>query len=909
MIFVAPAVLLGLLVLPGLYFLLRLTPPAARRIAFPPLALLQGLPDAERTPHRIPLWLLLLRLGAAALIILGLAGPSLHPPPALPGTGAVLLVIDNGWAAAPSWPQSVDAARQIIGAANAEHRGVAILATARGADNAAPAIQGVMTANQAGQLLDALQPLPWPSDRVGAAAALNVAPPGTRIYLADGTAGAGFASFMQKLQPDRIIVPAALAPLLLPPSHNANGNLVVHASAAAPGLAVLAEKNASNLARGVFSASGTAVISLPLALSNEITRLAIEGPPAAGSVYLLDNGAHGSLIGLASSSSAAQTPFLGTLYFASRAMPAGSQLVTGDIASLIDEKVDVIILADVALGPAQLQIAKDWIAGGGELIRFAGPITAAAPDGLAPDPLLAGDRRLGGTLTWTTPQNFAPFAANSPFAGLAADAGTTISRQILADPTQLDPDTVWAKLADGTPLVLGTAIDKGLLVSVLTTANADWSNLALAGIYPAMLSRLIALAHGAPLDPSRELPMLAALNGFGDLVPPAPDAPALKAGMLSQTSVSPAHPPGIYGNPGAAVAFNLGGHVDPPVAASLPHSQVLGGERPSMDFGNLLLAAAILLLGLDLLISLFVRGLIHPLRRRPKQFATTLLLLTGITLLCRLPADAQDQQPTDAPNLLSANALDQLSAGNQDNSAAVPQAALQTDLAYIKTGDAATDQVSSDALQYLSALVSAHSSAQLGNPAGISPDSDNLNLYPMIYWPVLPSSPAPSNTACLALNSYMQHGGLLLMDSQGSDPDGQGSGAGFAPGATAALQRAAACLYLPPLEALSTANAIAHSFYIIQSFPGKFTGGPVLIASAAARDADGVTPIIIGQNDWAGAWARDPNGDPEQTPLPGGEDQRVTADRFGTNLVIYALTGDYKADQSNLPAFLDKLGH
>jgi hypothetical protein len=147
------------------------------------------------------------------------------------------------------------------------------------------------------------------------------------------------------------------------------------------------------------------------------------------------------------------------------------------------------------------------------------------------------------------------------------------------------------------------------------------------------------------------------------------------------------------------------------------------------------------------------------------------------------------------------------------------------------------------------------------------------------------------------------------MDSQGSDADAQGSGAGFAPGATAALNRAAACLYLPPLEALTTANTIAHSFYIIQSFPGKFTGSPVLIASAAARDADGVTPIIIGQNDWAGAWARDANGDPEQTPLPGGEDQRVTADRFGTNLVIYALTGDYKSDQTNLPAFLDNLVH
>jgi hypothetical protein len=69
-----------------------------------------------------------------------------------------------------------------------------------------------------------------------------------------------------------------------------------------------------------------------------------------------------------------------------------------------------------------------------------------------------------------------------------------------------------------------------------------------------------------------------------------------------------------------------------------------------------------------------------------------------------------------------------------------------------------------------------------------------------------------------------------------------------------------------------------------------------------------VTPILIGQNDWAGAWAHDANGDAEQTPIPDGEDQRVISERFGTNLVIYALTGSYKADQANLPGLLDKLG-
>ena len=392
-----------------------------------------------------------------------------------------------------------------------------------------------------------------------------------------------------------------------------------------------------------------------------------------------------------------------------------------------------------------------------------------------------------------------------------------------------------------------------------------------------MLGRLITLSRGTPVPPNLTLPMREALGAYGDLLPPPANPAKITTATLAQTSISPTHPPGIYGSGGTAVALNLGGHIPIPALAQLPHAEPLGGQVPPITLGSLLVAGAILLLTFDLLISLRLRGLI----RWPGR-----AMLAGLVLIAALQGEAQAQNPPTA----------------------IPPAALQTQLAYIRSGDPAADQMSGDALAYLSALVSDRSSAQLSPPVGVDPSTDPLNLYPMIYWPVLPGTVAPSDPACAALNSYMQHGGLLLIDSQGSDAGAVGSGAGFTPGAGAAITRATACLDLPPLEPLTTANAIAHSFYIVQSFPGKFVGAPVLIADAAARDADGVTPIIIGQNDWAAAWAHNATGLPEQTPIPGGDDQRVTADRFGTNLVIYALTGDYKADQSHLPAFLDRLG-
>jgi hypothetical protein len=378
-----------------------------------------------------------------------------------------------------------------------------------------------------------------------------------------------------------------------------------------------------------------------------------------------------------------------------------------------------------------------------------------------------------------------------------------------------------------------------------------------------MLQRLTALSHGAPAKPGETLRLTQALDAFGDLAPAGATA-SFAAADLPAAQVSPAVPPGIYGAGAAAVALNLGGHVPPVVAADLPGAVPMTGEAPQQDFGPDLLLAALALLAVDLLLSLRLRGFL--------RLASVLLVFGSIHA-----ARAQD-------------------------------AALATTLAYVITGDAAADQVSADGLSYLSAIVSSHSSARLGGPAGVTPGVDDLNLYPLLYWPVLANEAPPSAAACAALIGYMQYGGLLVIDTKGGDADALGSGAGFSPGAQAALNRATVCLNLPPLERLTTANVVAHCFYIVPDFPGRFTGAPVFIATPAARDADGVTPVMIGQNDWVGAWAHDANGNAEQTPIPDGEDQRTIAERFGTNLVIYALTGSYKADQANLPAMLDKIG-
>jgi len=109
------------------------------------------------------------------------------------------------------------------------------------------------------------------------------------------------------------------------------------------------------------------------------------------------------------------------------------------------------------------------------------------------------------------------------------------------------------------------------------------------------------------------------------------------------------------------------------------------------------------------------------------------------------------------------------------------------------------------------------------------------------------------------------------------------------------------------------------TFYLLRDFPGRFTTGQTWVEtlpregddeaeSRPAHGGDGVSPIIITSNDLAGAWALRPDGQPMLPLSPGEMRQREFAFRAGVNIVMYTLTGNYKADQVHAPALIERLG-
>ncbi len=935
-----PWLLTALVCLPALWWLLRIIPPAPKLIRFPAIRFLLGLQPEEETSARTPLWLLILRLVLASLVILALAGPVLNPEPELSGDGPLVLVVDDGWAAAPGWARRTEMLERFADRAQRQNREVILLGTA--ADPVTPKLQRRSAADVV-RTVASWQPKPWPVDRAAALEQLKREPlhGAELIWLSDGVAedraardaASRFADQLRQIGPLRIFAdpPAQRATLLLPPDATKDA-LVVAARRPSVGdaqsLMVRAVGPAGEiLARQTlaFDAGATraeARIDLPLELRNQIARLELEPAAGVGGVVLLDERWRQRLVGLVGEPAAqAAQPLLSELYYVEKALAPHAELRRGSIAELLAAGVPAIVLTDSAqIGPDARARLATWIEAGGVLLRFAGPRLANAEDDLVPVKLRHGDRYLGGALSWARPLPLTSFDESGPLAGLTVPKGDVIvQRQVLAQPGPQLAAHTWARLADGTPLITGEQRGKGWLVLVHTTANTAWSSLPLSGAFVDVLRRIAALAPGAGGTLRGLLAPLEVLDAQGHLGEPGPAAQPVAAADLATTVASASHPAGLYGRVGAAadaarLALNLASAVPDLQAlqpADLPvETRAYGGGSAEIDLMPWLLLAALLLALADTAIGLQLRGLLI----RPARVAAGLILMLAVLplLLGGHPAQAADRGARLAQAAGSdghpAPAADSggRAAPAADSDEAIIAATSETRLAYVLTGVAEVDAISQAGLEGLSLILNRRTAVEAGEPRAVDLAVDDLNLYPLLYWPIPPDHPDLHAGVRERLDAYLRQGGMILFDTGDAAtmiPDQPGPGPG-----ERRLQQLLAGLNLPMLVPMPEDHTLTRSFYLLQDFPGRWTGSTVWVDRPEPSVNDGVSSIIVGGNGWAGAWAIDEYGMAMFPVVPGGERQRELARRFGVNLVMYALTGNYKTDQVHIPALLERLG-
>jgi hypothetical protein len=939
--FAQPWILLGLLALPALWWLLRLTPPSPKQIVFPPARLLFDIKPKEETPAQTPWWLLALRIAIAALVILAAAGPIWNPrEEAAGGSGPVAILMDDGWSAAASWDMRIKAADEIIAAADAAWQPVALIPLSDPARDIT-----LLDAATARAAIRQIAPQPHTIDRALMLPALErwlkTQREASLVWLSDGIhagdaqalSNAGqFTSGLARIASGHrmAVYQKGTAPALALSGVENNANqMSAKVLRAAPGAALSGTARALDrkgiiLGESAFafaaSSSETEVqFDLPSAIRNDIARIDIAGERAAGAVQLIDRRWRRRSVGIVSGAGAEfDQPLLASSFYLSRALAPFADVRSAEriasttaITQFLDSKMPVIVLADVGAIPKDVsERLKTWIEQGGVLVRFAGPRLATSKDALVPVRLREGGRTLGGALTWEKPQKLTSFSADGPFASLIVPQDVTIIRQVLAEPDEGLAARTWAALADGTPLVTGERRGKGALVLFHVNANTRWSNLPLSGTFVEMLRQVVDLGSvtqttGEQAN-ARAADLLApqsALNGFGETMPPPANARPLRGNATLRANAE--HPPGFYGAPDSPVAINALAPNDRLSAIDVsPLNAKLMEYRDTepRDLRGLLLALALVLFAVDALLASFIAGRfgqqIANWRQTSRQRRAALMLIFGgaMAMMLLLAPSVQAQDASDKVKVTS-----------------------QTRLAYIITGDSEVDEITKAGLSSLTLFLAQRTALEAGEPIGINPARDELSFYPLIYWPVTPNAAPPARETLARVEAYMKQGGTVLFDTRDAIETLPGNDAQAQSPALQSLRGILASLDVPELEPVPREHVLTKTFYLLSEFPGRFNAGRLWVEALPraqdddegekpARGGDGVSSIIITSNDLAGAWATRPDGRPMLPLTPDEPRQREFAFRAGVNIVMYILTGNYKADQVHAPALIERLG-
>jgi hypothetical protein len=928
--FAEPALLLGLLSLPVLWWLLRVMPPRPRRVEFPPTRLLFDIAPREETPSRTPWWLTALRLLAAALIILAAAGPIWNPPTSVAGSRAPLLILlDDGWSAAASWDIRVKAADELIAQADSDRRGVALVPLSEPTRDIT-----LMPAATARVALRQLTPKPYAIERIETLPMIGRFLQATGdceiAWLSDGVdtgRGPDFIDGLNKTIGDRTLTvfkDGIPSPLALAAAENAAAKMTVKVLRADGGLAsgvvrALDLKGSpigeAHYSFGPNDRETEAAFDLPVELRNDIARLEISGERSAGAVQLLDKRWRRRAIGIVSgATSDTAQPLLASTFYLTRALAPFADVRRGDrdgspqqtVAQFLDQKLPMIVLADIGtLSPELRERLAAWVEQGGVLVRFAGPRLAQdEDDDLVPVKLRSGGRTLGGSLTWEKPQHLASFASNGPFAGLEVPKDVTVSRQVLAEPDAALANKTWASLEDGTPLVTGERRGKGLVTLFHVSGDMRWSDLPMSGTFVEMLRRIVDLAgYAAKPDAAvttastETVAPLRTLDGFGSFGPPPSTAKPLSADYRDRAS--PDHPPGFYGpadGPLAVNALAAADRIAPLDMSSLRARRASYTNTEPRDLRGILLSSSLALFLIDaIIVALLGAGFAALLRRRTASAALAFAVIVAAMLA--------------APSSSRANDADDFAM----------KAVSQTRLAYVVTGNADVDSIVKAGMAGLTLFLAQRTALEAGDPIGVDPAHDELAFFPLIYWPVVPGAAKPAPDAINKIDAYMKNGGTVLFDTRDAIEAPPGEGGASQTSGMQTLREILSSLDVPELEPVPRDHVLTKTFYLLRDFPGRFTTGQTWVqalpreeeseaATHPARGGDGVSPIIITSNDLAGAWAIRPDGQPMLPLTPGEPRQREFAFRAGVNIVMYTLTGNYKADQVHAPALIERLG-
>ncbi|SCA58217.1 conserved membrane hypothetical protein [Candidatus Terasakiella magnetica] len=880
--FATPWALTALLLLPLLWQLLKVTPPKPTVIKFPAVRILQELSTKQTLATQTPWWIFLLRGLIALCLILAMSGPSLNRVEQINNLNRPhIIIVDNDWSVMDRWAVRKSELIKHIRQSQENQHGLALIT------NTQTKPSSLLLVEKALEQVETLRARPWAGNRKRTLehiekiiAGLDQTPKISWISngLKEGEDddflsslhGLGDVDYIHEgVQATPIIIQdvkrneqgfdLTLLSAPLTTAQKANINIVDETGS------ILFQQNI-NIPKD--QESTTAQINIPSELKSRAFLIRLSGYINPASQFLVDEKWRDRPVGILSSHEKDKA-LLEPAYYVRKSLKPHTSIRESGLEDLIKRKTAVIFdVVYTAFSARQQKALQSWMAQGGILVRFATKrMTSqdmATYDPLLPVQLMPAQRTFGGALSWGEKSNLAEFPEHSPFAHIKTPDDVAIKKQVLARPESNLAQKTWAHLKDGTPLITAQQIDKGWSVLFHINAIPSWSNLPLSGVFELMMKRIITLSSGYGANgTAQELVPYRLFNHLGNLVAPERQSATLSLNKAKTISADESHPPGLYGSVSSLHAFNLGPlirQLSPLKELPLGVSEKGFREAEQQDLALWFLLCALVLVLIDWLLA------------NTWLQAAQRASLAVICFLVSLPVHSAE--PNWEKALASAN---------------------QMRLAYMVSPKAGSNKTLQQGLDGLAAVLRRRTAVELAPSVAFDPEKDDPSLFPMIYWAIEENQTSLSDHAAQKLNQFLKTGGFILFDTMGQ-------------ARPQILKQLTEKLEIAPLELVKDTHVLTRSFYLMRRFPGRFDHQDIWVESDEDTKNDRVSSVLIGSNSWAQAWARDENLRPVFAVVPAGEIQREQAFRFGVNLVMYILSGNYKGDQVHMPAILQRLG-
>ena len=865
---ISPLALFALIALPIIYIVSQFIPKTPKTNNFGAVFILKNLISTKPIPKQAPLWLKILRMIIAGAFVFACAMPILqNPNSAQIISKNLLIIIDDDVANANEFSQIKSEIKNYIDVESAKNNNLKIIVQNCNANILNPINNGQNAKNY----IDIISPKQILCDRENIIRALQGVNSNYRIlYFSDNIEQKNdkqYFDILSRISGGDLIIrrPNTNFALIEKANIEKNGLRINIVSKGQFSQKITLYGENSKILTNHNVQNGDNFIEIPQNILRLVQYIKIDGQNNAAANYIIDAFNRRPLV-FAPKPIASDHPLLSDAHFISSAMETIGDVKYYDGKFDLKHAPNAIIFGDTEnFDENDTNILTQYLKNGGTIIRFLGPKSLSkeespfftAPINLDPHVLSTGFAVENITI--------AQLPKNSIFSDIILPPKINIGQSILFKSSNNDAKSL-INLSDGAPLLSMREIGAGKLYMFHTSAAPIWSDIGLSNLQLAFLKRIV-LQTSAKSIPANTLEANIILrpsiiiDANGQLTKTISGIKPFITPITTQTKVDNDHAAGIYEGNGASLVINAGTNIKELKPQNFPKHQDFKSDNKFFALYSYLLVFGFLLFLIDNIIL-----------NLPKLNFKKAISIISALFLCVifLPHETRAQENSD-----------------------------DIKLTYIITQDNITNEQAKSGLAGISQILRRRTNIEPSGIIGLDPSKDELSKHPIIYWLLPKTSQSLPAEAIQNLNKYMQNGGILFIDTRGLSMEPNR--------AQDILKTAVNGLKIPPLEKVPPEHVLKKTFYILQNFPGFYSNSSLWVQSAATTNYsanDGVSPIIISNGDMARAWA-------QRTTETGfdaiNEDfAHELSLRVGINIYLYALTGQYKADQVHVRSLLER---